>query len=318
MDLSVIKTMLDCQDKAYRNSLELFLNQINEKIHSFESTVNDLRRSLEFTQGEVDDLKGEVRSMERERIVDKETIRVMKEDLQVKTHKIQELEDKIIYQEDYNRRKNLQITGLREQQHGETWEQTAVQVSKLFEDKMQLPGMEIERAHRVGQRREEEGRPVIVRFNKFSDREAVLRNCNKLKGTNIYVNEDLSPASQAIKKGKMPLLKQARMDGKIAYFRHTKLIVRDRPGESSRPVVSDQTNRGAGAPPGLASVVAGRTTDAAFGSLPVQGEVGPAAAASAVGNGGVVGAVSAVEGGARKSQQGGQSRDQGVKLRSRK
>ena len=130
-----------------------------------------------------------------------ETIRKLEDDLQVKSSKIKELEDKSTYQEDYSRRNNLQITGL-EEQPGETWEQTANQVKHLIENKLQLPRMELERAHRVGQRRERDSRPVIARFCKFSDREAVIRNCAKLKGTNIYVNEDLSPASQAVKKKK--------------------------------------------------------------------------------------------------------------------
>ncbi|XP_045107879.1 caM kinase-like vesicle-associated protein [Portunus trituberculatus] len=90
--------------------------------------------------------------------------------------------------------------------------------------------MEIERAHRVGKQSEQRDRPVIVRFSRFSDREAVLRNCPKLRGTNIYINEDLPLTSQAIKRVKMPLLRQARNEGKIAYFRHTKLIVKERPG----------------------------------------------------------------------------------------
>ena len=183
--------------------------------------MNDLTRSLEFTQSEADDLKGELRSLTREKSVDQETISNLKDDLQARTLKIQELEERSTYQEDYSRRKNLQITGLREQP-GENWEHTAELVNELIEDKLQLPKMELERAHRVGQRREQESRPVIVRFNKFSDREAVLRNCTKLKGTNIHLNEDLSPASQATKKEKTPLLKQARREGKIAFFRHSK------------------------------------------------------------------------------------------------
>ena len=90
--------------------------------------------------------------------------------------------------------------------------------------------MDIERTHRVGQQKEQQSRSVVVRFRRFSDREAVLRNCSKLRGTNIFIKEDLSSTSQAIKRDKMPLLRQARSEGKIAYFRHTKLIVKDRPG----------------------------------------------------------------------------------------
>lgn len=104
--------------------------------------------------------------------------------------------------------------------------------------------MELERAHRVGQRGEHHNRPVVVRFTKFSDREAVLRNCSKLRGTNVFINEDLSPTSQAIKRKKMPLLRQARGKGKITYFRHTRLIMKERPniGNGDGPAVGTRAD----------------------------------------------------------------------------
>ena len=80
-------------------------------------------------------------------------IRSLTEDLQNKNEKLKELEDKAAYQEDYNRRKNLQITGLAEQA-GETWEKTAEDVSSLLESKLQLPKRDIERANRVDQQKE--------------------------------------------------------------------------------------------------------------------------------------------------------------------
>lgn len=51
-----------------------------------------------------------------------------------------------------------------------------------------------------------------------------MKNVSKLRGTRNYISEDLSPASQSIRKAQLPLLKQAISEGKVAYFRHTKLI----------------------------------------------------------------------------------------------
>ena len=62
--------------------------------------------------------------------------------------------------------------------------------------KLELPNIELERAHRVGQRFEHRFRPISVRFSRFCDREAVMRNVFKLRGTRIFINEDLCPASQ--------------------------------------------------------------------------------------------------------------------------
>ncbi|MPD00166.1 hypothetical protein E2C01_095622 [Portunus trituberculatus] len=116
-----------------------------------------------------------------------------------------------------------------EEQEGESWEQTCVKVKKLIEEKLQWPDIQLERAHRVGLRNNQRCRPVIARFTKFADREAVMRNDTKLRGTRIFINEDLCAASQSVRKAQLPLLKQARSEGKTAYFRHTKLIIKKKP-----------------------------------------------------------------------------------------
>lgn len=220
------------------------MRQVNERLHSFQATINELTRSLEFTQSDLDELRGEMKILQRERNEDKEKMQVLMNELQVKTNLIKELEDKTTYLDDYNRRNNLQIVGV-EEQSNESWEQTAVKVNQIIENKLHLPKVDIERAHRVGPRRDQKSRPIIARFSRFCDREAVIRNAGKLRGTSIFINEDLSPASQAVRREQLPLLHQARRDGKIAYFRYTKLIVKEKQGSPSEPVqTSDGVVRG--------------------------------------------------------------------------
>lgn len=68
---------------------------------------------------------------------------------------------------------------------------------------------------------------MSVRFNKSQEREAV-RSVVKLRGTTIYANKVICRASQAIRKEQLPLLKQARCEGNVAYFTHTRLVVKER------------------------------------------------------------------------------------------
>ena len=48
----------------------------------------------------------------------------------------------------------------------------------------------------------------------------------KIKGTNIFLNEDVSPATQSIRNAKMGELQAARQRGLIAYFSGTKLVTK--------------------------------------------------------------------------------------------
>lgn len=265
---------MECHDQAYKSALDICMRQVNDRINSFHSTINELTRSLEFTQSDLDELRSEVKVLQREKKEDKEKIQLLMEQLQIKTSVIKELEDKTTYLDDYNRRKNLQIVGV-EEDNNESWEQTAVKVNKIVEEKLQLPKVDIERAHRVGLRRDNVSRPIVARFSRFCDREAILRNARKLRGTNIFINEDLSPASQAVKREQMPLLHQARREGKIAYFRYTKLIIRDQRatgphgtgvgaarGDASEPVRTNaEVDRSDASTPASAGVARGGSSE---------------------------------------------------------
>ena len=140
----------------------------------YQDMLTEMTRSLEFTQGEVVDLQHQVKELQKEKKNNEATIMKMNEELLTSEEQIKNLEDRCNYQEDYSRRNNLQITGLPENQ-SETWEHSATVVSKLLEEKLQLPNIELERVHRVGQPRDHHHRPIIARFNRFCGREAVLR-----------------------------------------------------------------------------------------------------------------------------------------------
>lgn len=220
MDIEAIKVLLDSQAKTFHTAMDFVAEQFKSRIRDAEVTIQDLTRSLEFSQAEVKELQTEVKDLKKSANESKTGIETLKE-------QIKDLQQRQNYQEDYNRRNNLRISGI-EEKPGESWEDTAVSVSKLIKEKLQLPDVKLERAHRTGPALSSRSRVIIARFEKFSEREAVIRNAKKLKGSNMYIDEDLCPASLEIRKSQVPLMKKAREEGKIAFFRHTKLIIKNR------------------------------------------------------------------------------------------
>ena len=283
--------LLATQDQAYKGALETMMKQVYDKISSLESTVGELKRSLEYTQGEVDDLKTEIKTLNKEKEADKTTIQDLQNKCKDAGEKITNLEDRCNYLEDYSRRNNVHITGIEERPDGETWEQTAELVQKLLADKLQLTDLTLDRAHRIGQRTDQRARPIVARFYRYADREVVMRNAKMLRGTQIFFNDDLCPASQEKKREQLPLLKMARSAGKIAYFRHTKLIVRDR-GDSRSVVGEARGMQGAGGgkpyhPQGRgeedgAAAALGTTAAAALGTAAATATTTAAATTAAV------------------------------------
>ncbi|KAK3873464.1 hypothetical protein Pcinc_021541 [Petrolisthes cinctipes] len=267
MDTEAVKVLLEAQDRTFRTAIDLVVVQLKSRLQAAEGTVLDLTRSLEFSQQELKDLQSEVKVLKGSDKDHKDTIEVLKT-------RVVELEQRQNYQEDYNSRNNIRITWLQEQP-GETWEETAITVSKLLEDKLQLPSMKIERAHHTGPAVPSRSRTVVARLEKFGDREAVVRNARKSRGTGIFINEDLCPASQEKKRSQLPLLKQAREDGKIAFFKHTKLIIKDRSNNYERQLSSVAVVGGGAARAGDVPVVAARFTRSSLaGSVGVEPSMG--------------------------------------------
>ena len=135
--------------------------------------------------------------------------------------------DRLDSLEDHSRRNNLRIDGVPEPTR-ETWEKTAFEIKKIASKIGLEQEIKIDRAHRIGSfSAGERPRTIIARFHNYADRDYFLRNSHKLKGTRIYINEDLSQASLK-RKEQLPLLQKARSEGKTAYFSHTRLIIKEK------------------------------------------------------------------------------------------
>ena len=63
-----------------------------------------------------------------------------------------------------------------------------------------------------------DGRTIIARFLRFSDKERVFKQGRKLKGTNFKMFEDIPKELHQLRKAQMEKLKQARKEGRRANF----------------------------------------------------------------------------------------------------
>ena len=137
--------------------------------------------------------------------------------------------------EQYGRRSSLRITGI-----SETCEDTTAAVVALANDVLQLdPKLEekdIDISHRLPKPRsakEEDPRPVIVRFMTRKDRRRViterskLKNHNKDNGTKIYINEDLTTHRAGLFRTVRKLLAQKHFNTAWTFNGNIKVTTRD-------------------------------------------------------------------------------------------
>ena len=181
------------------SSLQTGLSTLSEKSRKTGEKTNDIEKAMEFENTEIEELKKK----------DKEN-----ED------KIKDLEDKLLYQEVYNRRENLRFFGIPESTTGV--ENTFEVMRNFLKEELELENtenIEFQRAHRIGKKKTGEARPVIVRILKFPERELVFRKAREMESDiDVKVYSDLPKEIGQRRKKQWPRLKKAREEGKIAFF----------------------------------------------------------------------------------------------------
>jgi hypothetical protein len=92
--------------------------------------------------------------------------------------------------EQYSRKYNLRFIGIDENEE----EDCLNEIVKLCNDKLnvEIDKNEVDRAHRVGPKSGSKARPIIVKFKSYDAKFEICKKRKNLKGTHIYINEDLT------------------------------------------------------------------------------------------------------------------------------
>ena len=130
------------------------------------------------------------------------------------------INNKLIDFEDRSRKNNLRTYGITER-NDESWERCEEHADQVFTQKLGLKNIRIERAHRVKRKKGDKSikhRPIVCNLLSFKDKKLILKNANKLKGTNIFIDEDYSFETMEYRKQLWDEVKYLRSQGNIAYI----------------------------------------------------------------------------------------------------
>ena len=135
---------------------------VESKTTELRKDVDQMDNSLSFLNKEVQELRSKENNYKLE---------------------IKSLESKILYQEVYNRRKNLWFLNLHEASD-EGNEDTKEVVYRFLERELKMEDVrriEFQRIHRIGKKSSRYTRPVIVRFLRYQDRELVFNAAREMR-----------------------------------------------------------------------------------------------------------------------------------------
>lgn len=236
---SEVELLLKAQQTAFEGFLRSFMDSVNTRIDSVLTQVVEVKTSIASITQRLDNLSTKDGAL---------TVAV--DSLEAK---FKELELHTDYLENQSRRNNLRIDGVAEDPN-ESWAITELKVKDTLVTALgfttsEAENIKVERAHRTGKNlplhhsrapggsTNHSARSIIVKFNSYKDRDAILRRCKERQPTGLYVNEDFSKRVSDIRRHHQTALKQYRDQGKVAFLSFDKLIVRD---QASKTVQRDQ------------------------------------------------------------------------------
>jgi len=206
-------------------------------LDSIQTTVNSLNCRLQTMEQTINDLQIKVRDLEKSREFDTQTMSDINNTHKyvenfMKTHKqngqehsdiVNELKNEIQDLKCRSMRDNLLFHNLPEEKE-ENCEQ---KVLKFIKEKLNIEEREVrlQRAHRIGPFNPSKTRPIVAKFSDYPVRENVRRAARKLKGTNFGISEQYPKEVVEKRRQLVPIMLQARKDGKEAYLNVDKLYI---------------------------------------------------------------------------------------------
>ena len=168
------------------SAVQDMLLKMDAKSTKVEKTVSDLTASLEYSQHEIDLLKKENSELKTKLgSIDTEDKRTQ--------FQVNVLEDKLDRLETYCKKKNLILEGVPET---EGRKEDLVKTIGVVLDQLAIgDSINFKACYRVGPYNKNRVRPIMVCFERHSDRDLVYTKCMELKFTRdfqrVWVNEDM-------------------------------------------------------------------------------------------------------------------------------
>ncbi|XP_065674070.1 uncharacterized protein LOC136091014 [Hydra vulgaris] len=227
VSIVMMREMLNLQKETILSFFREAISSMNQKFDNFQTSFQDVRRELDDIKSGLNFVGGvcedKVKALgEKINKICEDLTNFRKMQGKITSDNI-ELKLKSVDNEDRNRRNNLRIDG------------------KLFNVQLGIEkDIKIERAHRVGLAKVERARTIVLKLRDYGDKKVILEKAIKLKGSNIFINEDYSFTTRKIQKELFEQAKLHQQNGHYAKVVYNKLIVHEFK-ENVHKVIVDST-----------------------------------------------------------------------------
>lgn len=215
--------------------------QLNDNMKDLKTEITSLRTAMETKHDELENkLKTEIQGIKnlvKESNDDMNSkIDELKDENKGLREKIEKLQDEKYQLEDHSRRNNLIFWGLAESQGNyETWDECEAKVREFMKEELEIneaedeTKLQIERAHRLGKKKLNKTRGIIVNFARWKQKQKILAAANETltRDSRFKVGEDFSRKARETRKLLIPHMIKLRRKYplKTVQLRYNKIVM---------------------------------------------------------------------------------------------
>lgn len=173
--------------------LEIMVEQILEGQKCITNDVKQIKDKQNQFQTSVDEMSGRIARLENSLV----TIKKNEEAITVLHSSVNELRRTVTNQqaaltnlEDRSRKNNMIIFGVPEPDNETNDDVRSKVLEELFRGRLGVTVQTAERINRLGKKREQRSRPIIMKFRDYNEKIEVFKNCHKLKGSSVSLQND--------------------------------------------------------------------------------------------------------------------------------
>ena len=250
--MQVPKEMLAMQDRAYRSSIQILVEDIKSEVKELKKEISELKESASFTSSKYEEMKAKMGKVDVDIKAIYHQIDGLNNDYK---YSFEELEAKQEYLENQSRRNNVKIVGVKESDDEKTWDDTEKVVKNLIKNKLGITEeVVIGRAHRVGRKiknrahnrhvgsasasgddssvspnqRKTMPRPIVAKIQSWKTKERIIREARIKRPKGVQFLNDFSKHTLERRASHIPEMLEAREQRKVAYMIMDRLIIRDK------------------------------------------------------------------------------------------
>ena len=173
------------------------------RIGLLDEKLSGLIRTVEYMSEQMKDLTEELTQAKSEL----KKNRFLEQEMTALKNQNKHMKKRLNEQDNYSCRENMEITGIEEAPN----ESCRAVCNKLFKEGMGImKDIELVRCHRIGRQYPQGRRPILVQFRFYEDKEIVMTKRSNLRGSGVYLNEDLCLDSKRKRASLIPILKELK------------------------------------------------------------------------------------------------------------